>query len=188
MKNKIISIFMVMCLCFLAVACSEQSPNEDIKKITFYSEYLTFINSDPQKAINDFSDGNGCVSAYANEDGSATVEFYESQWKGYIEDGEKILEQTKNDFADIQDGYAIEYQDDYKTINFYYNLDLPAEDAIYNILKVEMICCQLQIYNGADENSWKVTVNIYNSDTGKLVTTGNPDELGYTEEDWRASM
>lgn len=71
----------------------------------------------------------------------------------------------------------------------YYNLELNAVDAVYYVMHSEVFGVMQQLFAGVKHDEWKISINIYNSDTGKLVTSGDSDTgLNYKEEDWNASM
>ena len=51
---------------------------------------------------------------------------------------------------------------------------------------METYCACVQIFNGIPADEWYVEANIYNTNTGKLVTSGSSETgLSYTIGDWK---
>ncbi|MGM9603405.1 MAG: hypothetical protein ACI3W5_17690 [Faecousia sp.] len=119
---------------------------------------------------------------------SVTVDVTDSQidfWISVVDDG---LHKLESDFQNINSNYDINYSEDYSCVDLYYDLDLPARDAIYYVIYCEVYCAFGQLLNGEDPNAWVVSCNIFNSETGKLVTSGDSDTgLSYESSDWEAS-
>ena len=181
----------VVTVCMLT-ACNRKKPEEDGMKIIFSEKILGIAEITPEEWVEDliaFSDEN-YVDVYVNDDGaSVTLEISEEQRDYWITSIADTLDELKNRFAQLGTGFQIKYSEAYSYIDMYYNLELDAYDAIYYVIYTEVLCIDQQLFMGVGHDEWAVSFNIYNSDTGKLVTSGDSDTgLSYTESDWAASM
>lgn len=202
MKNKkfiLISIILVLIIGILFFINNKIKDNnsDEIKedeaiKIIFSEKFLNVAENTPEQWIESLkSTGeNQYIDVYVNEEGkTVTLEIKETQREHWKKAYENSLETLKNKLYDINSNYRIEVNDDYSHIDMYYNLNLNAYDAIYYVIHAEVICICQQLINGVDSEEWKVSFNIYNSDTGKLVTSGDSNTgLSYEAEDWEKSL
>lgn len=170
----------------------ESAPiGQDTMSIVFSEKYLKVADVSPEdwvESLNDLGSGQ-YVDLYVSGDGQTVTleitETHQSFWMGVVEYG---LEKLKEDFSGISSTYKVEYSSDYRCLDFYYDLDLPVTDAMYYIIYFEVYCAFGQMLNGVASNSWYVSASIYNSDTGKLVTSGDSEAgLEYEASDWEAS-
>lgn len=166
-------------------------PDGTVSKIIFSAKFLTVVDLSPEEwseALDSMSDGQ-YVDTYVSEDGkSVTLEITEEHRNYWIESRKEILAELQEEFSAENPDYRIEVSEDYSNIDFYYNLDKDPFQLIVDVLNVETVCVFMQLLNGVGAEDWFVTVNIYNSDTGKLVTSGDSNTgLGYEAEDWEAS-
>ena len=192
-------IILVIVLVLITTACNQKPDVEDIKeneeetvKIVFSEKVLDIAKMSPDEWVTDLintSDGN-YVDVYVNDDeASVTLEIKEEQRNFWIQSRENLMTKLKTKFSQLNPKYKIEYSDDYSHIDMYYDLNLDAYDAIYYVLYTEVICISEQLFNGVGSEGWFVSFNIYNSNTGKFVASGDSNTgLSYREEDWEASM
>ena len=121
--------------------------------------------------------------------GQTSEEWAETLKDGWIDRFAVLFGELRDNFNQINPDYKIEYSEDYRQVDMYYNLELDAAKVIYYVMYVEMYCVCEQFFYGTGEDEWKITFNIYNSDTGKLVTTGDSyTGLEYHNEDWLLSL
>ena len=189
----LLCIALMLCL----VACNGNSTqptnesNQDSISIVFSEKLLGVAEVSPEdwiESLNNLGEGQ-YIDLYVNSDEkSVTLEVSETQkdyWKSIIDQG---LQKLVADFRAIDSDYDIQYSEDYESVDLYYNLDLSATNAVYYVIYCEVYCAFGQLLNGAEPSSWLVSFNIYNSDTGKLVTSGDSETgMAYETSDWEAS-
>ena len=170
---------------------SGQTTENNVVDIVFTEKFLRIVQMDPNTWANDLIETSEeqYVSVHVNEDGvSVTLQITEDQRTYWIESRADLLGMLQRRFSSINSDYAIKVNEDYSHIDFYYNLDLPAYDAGYYVIYIESFCICQQLLSGVGADDWFVSVNIYNSDTGLLVTSGDSNTgLSYTTADWDAS-
>lgn len=192
---KMVKKIMVVALCLLLVlgmtACINEKTQEISQRIVFSKRFLGIADAYPEDWIEQINNlgADQYLEFYINEDGeSVTMVITPEQREFWLSIVEKGLGNLKRGINGINSAYSIEYSEDYAHMDVYYNLELPATDATYYVIKTEVFCIFGQLLNGAEAEGWFVSCNIYNSDTGKLVTSGDSDTgLGYDTEDWEAS-
>lgn len=162
-----------------------------ISEIVFSEKFLRVAQMEPQAWVDDLiaTSEDQYVDVYVNEDGkTVTLEITEEQreyWKASRAEYIAVLQEK---FTEIDPNYRIEISDDYTQIDLYYNLDLDAYSVTYNVVYSEVFSICMQLFNGVGAEEWFVAFNIYNSDTGKLVTSGDSNVgMSYEAEDWEAS-
>lgn len=129
------------------------------------------------------------MDVYENEDGTITVEITEQQQQEYwLPSRGELMEDLQEELQEYDENYRLEHNDSYTQVDAYYNLELPADKAIIFVIYAEVLCASYQLFSGVDSDAWRVEINIYNSDTGKLVKSGSSDaDFGYENSDWEAS-
>lgn len=190
--KKIIFIPLMIAVITVLAACNQEVAKTEVIKIVYSEKFLGIAQMTPEDWVTDLintSDEN-YVDVYVNEDGaSVTLEITDEQKNYWVTSREEILDDLATEFSNLGPGYKIEYNDDYSHIDLYYNLELDAYDAIYYVMYTETFCINQQLFEGTGYDEWVVSFNIYNSDTGKLVKSGDSNTgLSYTEADWEASM
>lgn len=185
-------VLLLIIICVQLSACKQGETKENATKIVFSEKFLGIAQMSPEAWMTDLidtSEGN-YENVYVNDDGTTvTLEITDEQKEYWLTSRAELLDDLKSQFAQLGDGYKIEYSDDYSHIDLYYNLELDAYDAIYYVMYTETFCASQQLFSGTGHDEWMVSFNIYNSDTGKLVTSGNSDTgLSYNAADWEASM
>lgn len=192
MKRKILVLLIFTLLIFSGCTpTSTENTMKEVVDIVFTEKFLRIVQMDPDAWVNDLvetSEGQ-YVSVYVNDDGvSVTLQITEDQRAYWIEPRAELTNMLKRDFSAIDPEYSIEINEDYSHIDFYYNLELDAYDAAYYVIYIESFCICQQLFNGVAPEEWFVSINIYNSDTGLLVTSGDSNTgLSYTTADWDAS-
>lgn len=191
MMKRVICAILCLVLAFLMTACGVKIPQEETQTIIFSRRFLGIADAYPEdwmEQINNLG-ADQYLEFYINEDGeSMTMVITPQQREFWLSVVEKGLGNLKRGINGVNSAYSIKYSEDYTHMDVYYNLELPATDAIYYVIKTEVFCIFGQLLNGAEAEGWFVSCNIYNSDTGKLVTSGDSDTgLGYNTEDWKAS-
>lgn len=190
--KTIIFIPLMIAVITALAACNQEVAKPEVIKIVYSEKFLGIAQMTPEDWVTDLinTGEENYVDVYVNEDGaSVTLEITDEQKNYWVTSREEILDDLATEFSNLGSGYKIEYNDDYSHIDLYYNLELDAYDAIYYVMYTETFCINQQLFKGIGHDEWVVSFNIYNSDTGKLVTSGDSNTgLSYTEADWEASM
>lgn len=159
--------------------------------IVFSEKFLNVAEMSPEgwmESLNNLGSDQYVNLQISNDGKSVALDITDSQkefWLSVVNNG--LLKLTSN-LKNINDNYNIQYSEDYSCIDLYYDLNLPATDAIYYVIYCEVYCAFGQMLNGTDPHSWTVNFNIYNSETDKLVTNGDSDTgLSYESSDWEES-
>ena len=192
MMKRVMCAILCLVLVFLMTACGVEIPQEETQSIVFSRRFLGIADAYPEdwmEQINNLG-ADQYLEFYINEDGeSMTMIITPEQREFWLSIVEKGLGNLKRGINGVNSAYKIEYSEDYAHMDVYYNLELPATDAIYYVIKTEVFCIFGQLLNGAEAEGWFVSCNIYNSDTGKLVTSGDSETGLYNDtDDWEASQ
>lgn len=167
---------------------SKEKNEEDIIKVNFNLKFINISGKTAEETVEEIKDGGNCLDVYKNEDGTVTVEITKEQQEYWITSRGELLEELQEQFKEYDENYRLEHNDSYTQVDAYYNLELPADKAIVYVRYAEFLCASYQLFSGIESEGWKVTINVYNSDTGKLVKTGDSDvDLEYDNSDWEAS-
>ena len=190
--RKVICVVLCLVLVFLITACGTEFSQEESQTIVFSRRFLGIADAYPEdwmEQINNLG-ADQYLEFYINEDGeSMTMVITPQQREFWLSIVEKGLGNLKRGINGVNSAYKIEYSEDYTHMDVYYNLDLSIADAGYYVVKTDVFCIFGQLLNGVQEEDWFVSVNIYNSDTGKLVTSGDSETgLYYDTDDWEASQ
>ena len=129
------------------------------------------------------------IDVYENEDGTVTVEITKEQQQDYwLPSREDVWKGVEEQLKEYDENYRLEHNDSYTQVDAYYNQELPWDKAGVFMIYAEVLCASYQLFSGVDSDSWRVEINIYNSDTGKLVKSGSSDaDMTYDDSDWEAS-
>lgn len=187
---KIISVFLSIAFVIGLGACENKTKEKNIA-IVFSEKLLNVAEVSPEDwktQLQEFGVGQYDRLYVSGNGKTVTMEITEAQKEYWLSVVQQKLELLKNDIQKVDDSYNIIYSGDYSALEFYYNLELPAKEAIYYVIYSEIYCVFGQLLNEEDPNNWVVTFSIYNSDTGKLVTSGDSGTgLSYETSDWEAS-
>ena len=161
----------------------------DIIEVNIDSKFITISGKSAEELAENIKEGGDCLEVKQNEDGTLTVEITEQQQQEYwLPSRGELMEELQEQLQEYDENYRLEHNDSYTQVDAYYNLDLPVDKAVVYVRYAEFLCASYQIFSGVDDDKWKVTINVYNSDTGKLVKTGDSDvDLEYDDSDWEAS-
>ena len=167
----------------------KEKSEEDIVKVNLDLKFITISGKSAEETVEEIRDGGNCLDIYENEDGTLTVEITEQQQQEYwLPSRGELMEELQEQLKEYDENYRLEHNDSYTQVDAYYNLNLPVDKAVVYVRYAEFLCASYQIFSGVENDKWKVTINVYNSDTGKLVKTGDSDvDLEYDDSDWEAS-
>lgn len=167
----------------------KEKDEEDIIKVNIDMKFINISGQSAEELAENIKEGGDCLGVKQNEDGTMTVELTEQQQQEYwLPSRGELMEELQEQFKEYDENYRLEHNDSYTQVDAYYNLDLPVDKAVVYVRYAEFLCASYQIFSGVDNDKWKVTINVYNSDTGKLVKTGDSDvDLEYDDSDWEAS-
>lgn len=168
----------------------KEKNKEDIIKVELSQKFINLSGQGVEGLIENIKDGeDDYVDVYENEDGTVTVEITERQRQEYwLPSRGELMEELQEQLKEYDENYRLEHNDSYTQVDAYYNLNLPADKAIVYVIYAEYLCASYQLFSGVDSDDWRVDINIYNSDTGKLVKSGSSDvDFGYEDSDWEAS-
>lgn len=163
----------------------ETVPDEPVREIVLTSKYLGKCGISADEWIeahnkNEYS----CYSI--REDGALLIMVTERQLGILKTYSEEMIQDACDTFSEEDPEYHIDVSDDHKRADFYYYPDMDHITESSCMTKVFLNCIALQIYEGCEEDTWNVEINIYNVRTGKLVTTGGTEtDIHYSIEDWK---
>lgn len=116
---------------------------------------------------------------------SITMYITEEQRKFWIESRKDLLDHLSKEMSAYKSEYHVEYNEDCTVLSLYYDTDLDAHKAVEFYYISQFFCGMYQILNGIYGDNWNVDISVYNSKTGKIVTSGDTWQgLSYEEEDW----
>ena len=191
MMKKVICGILCLVLVFLVTSCGIEAPQEETQSIVFTKRFLMVVDVSPEEWIEDLNNmgANQYERLYVNDDNEAvTMEVTAEQREYWLSVVEKGLNNLQKEITALNDDYKITYSSNYTHIDIYYNPEMPLPDAGYYVVYADAFCIFGQLLNGVDAAGWFVSCNIYNSDTGKLVTSGDRETgLYYDTDDWEAS-
>lgn len=181
-----ISLVLILILLFTASGCAGAEMT-----VVFSDKFISIAGQTPE-GWKDALDSNGpeqYLSLTADDTtGTVVMNITAAHQKFWLNTMEAVLADYAQDICQVNPAYKIEYSNDYTSVDFYYDPELPAVDAVYYVMGVETYCACMQLFNGTPSEEWVVNMTIYNSDTGKIVTSGSSNSgLSYTAEDWEAS-
>lgn len=161
----------------------------DIIEVNIDSKFITISGKSPEELAENIKEGGDCLEVKQNEDGTLTVEITEQQQQEYwLPSRGELMEELQEQLQEYDENYRLEHNDSYTQVDAYYNQELPWDKAGSYVLYAEWLCASYQLFSGVDSDTWRVEINIYNSDTGRLVKSGSSDEsLTYDDSDWEAS-
>ena len=166
----------------------KEKKEEEILKVELPQKFLNIAGKSAEETVEEIKEGGNCLTIYENEDGTVTVEITKKQQEYWMSSRGELMEELQEQFKEYDEKYRLEHNESYTQVDAYYNLELPADKAIVYVRYAEFLCASYQLFSGVDGDEWKVTINVYNSDTGKLVKTGDSDvDLEYDNSDWEAS-
>lgn len=119
---------------------------------------------------------------------SITMYITEEQKEFWIESRKDLLDKLSKDMSAFKPEYHAEYNEDCTEVSLYCDPDLSVHNAAEFFYISQFFCGMYQILNGTYGDNWNVDVFVYNSQTGKLVKSGDTwSGMGYEEEDWLQS-
>lgn len=199
MRNikKLLCVLLCVATVLVLVACNQDTKQPqatthmETLDIVFSAKYLNVVEVEPALMVESLKKTNPgqYTDIFVNEDGtSVTMKLTQAQVESWKTVNVQSLENVKKEFEKIDPSYKVTWTEDFSTADFHYDLDLPAQSALQYVITVEQYCIIGQLLNGVAFDGWKVNFNIYNSGSGKLVTSGDSDVgLGYETSDWEAS-
>ena len=165
-----------------------QNNEEEIIKVDFSQKFLNISGKSAEETVEEIKNGGNCLDIYENEDGTVTVEINKKQQEYWMDSRGTMMEELQEQLQEYGQNYRLEHNDSFTEVNAYYNLKLPADKAIVYVMYAVFLCASYQLFSGIASDEWRVAINIYNCDTGKLVKSGSSDEdFGYEDSDWEAS-
>ena len=165
-----------------------QNNEEEIIKVDFSQKFLNISGKSAEETVEEIKNGGNCLDIYENEDGTVTVEINKKQQEYWMDSRGTMMEELQEQLQEYDQNYRLEHNDSFTEVNAYYNLELPADKVIVYVMYAVFLCASYQLFSGIASDEWRVAINIYNCDTGKLVKSGSSDEdFGYEDSDWEAS-
>ena len=205
--NKICILILILILTFSVSGCGhnqmqdrnknieveksfddKEKNEEDIIKVNFDLKFINISGKSAKENVEEIKEGGNCLDIYENEDGTITVEINKKQQEYWLTSREELLEELQEQLKEYDENYRLEHNNSYTQVDAYYNQELPWDKAGSYVVYAEWLCASYQLFSEEDSSSWRVDINIYNSDTGKLVKSGSSDaSLTYDNSDWEAS-
>lgn len=155
--------------------------------ITFNEKFVKISGMTEEELESNLEDNDpdNYGDSFINSDGTVSIEVTEEQREYWLTSREDLLQQLKEKFEKLGDNYSVAYNSDYTEIDFYFSKDLSVDAAVNYIMNAEIYCAMHQLFSDGANDEWKVSVNVYNSETGKLVTSGDSETgLSWKAEDW----
>ena len=206
MKNKRVLVLTALLIACMIAACGNaktetnntetnisetnttESGSVQTKTIVFPDRFEHLSSMTEEKLANYFKDrGEEHYCDLSVEDGLLKMSVTEEQadyWKEYTI-GQ--LEKQESVLTAVSPKYIADFNEKHDTISVYYDSMMPFDDAFNYVGRAAMFCAMYQLFDGADDFS--ISLNVYNSDTGKLVAGGNleKDDVSYDNTEWGLS-
>lgn len=116
--------------------------------------------------------GNGYQYIYLDDNGSVSMKADNTQRDTLLANMKQYLSDISKQFSELGDGYEITWKSDFSSIDFKFDSNLSKQEQSNYIVYVETTCMLEQVLKSTD-NSYYIDLNIYDSSTGELVSTGN---------------
>ena len=206
MKNKRVLVLTALLIACMIAACGNaktetnktetnisetnttESGSVQTKTIVFPDRFEHLSSMTEEKLANYFKDrGEEHYCDLSVEDGLLKMSVTEEQieyWKEYII-GQ--LEKQESVLTAVSPKYIADFNEKHDTISVYYDAMMSSDVAFNYVGRAAMFCAMYQLFDGADDFS--ISLNVYNSDTGKLVAGGNleKDDVSYDNTEWGLS-
>ena len=206
MKNKRVLVLTALLIACMIAACGNaktetnntetnisetnttESGSVQTKTIVFPDRFEHLSSMTEEKLANYFKDrGEEHYCDLSVEDGLLKMSVTEEQieyWKEYTI-GQ--LEKQESVLTAVSPKYSAECNEKHDTISVYYDSMMPFDDAFDYVGRANIFCAMYQLFDGAED--FTLSLNIYNTDTGKLVTGGNleEDDVSYDNTEWGLS-
>ena len=206
MKNKRVLVLTALLIACMIAACGNaktetnntetnisetnttESGSVQTKTIFFPNRFEHLSSMTEEKLANYFKDrGEEHYCDLSVEDGLLKMSVTEEQieyWKEYII-GQ--LEKQESVLTAVSPKYIADFNEKHDTISVYYDAMMSSDVAFNYVGRAAMFCAMYQLFDGADDFS--ISLNVYNSDTGKLVAGGNleKDDVSYDNTEWGLS-
>lgn len=206
MKNKRVLVLTALLIACMIAACGNaktetnntetnisetnttESGSVQTKTIVFPDRFEHLSSMTEEKLANYFKDrGEEHYSDLSVEDGLLKMSVTEEQieyWKEYTI-GQ--LEKQESVLTAVSPKYIADFNEKHDTISVYYDAMMSSDVAFNYVGRAAMFCAMYQLFDGADDFS--ISLNVYNSDTGKLVAGGNleKDDVSYDNTEWGLS-
>ena len=206
MKNKRVLVLTALLIACMIAACGNaktetnntetnisetnttESGSVQTKTIVFPERFEHLSSMTEEKLANYFKDrGEEHYCDLSVEDGLLKMSVTEEQieyWKEYII-GQ--LEKQESVLTAVSPKYIADFNEKHDTISVYYDAMMSSDVAFNYVGRAAMFCAMYQLFDGADDFS--ISLNVYNSDTGKLVAGGNleKDDVSYDNTEWGLS-
>lgn len=206
MKNKRILVLTALLIACMIAACGNaktetnntetnisetnttESGSVQTKTIVFPDRFEHLSSMTEEKLANYFKDrGEEHYCDLSVEDGLLKMSVTEEQieyWKEYTI-GQ--LEKQESVLTAVSPKYIADFNEKHDTISVYYDAMMSSDVAFNYVGRAAMFCAMYQLFDGADDFS--ISLNVYNSDTGKLVAGGNleKDDVSYDNTEWGLS-
>lgn len=206
MKNKRVLVLTALLIACMIAACGNaktetnitetnetetkntENSNVQTRTIVFPDRFEHLSSMNEEKLADFFKDrGEEHYCDLSVEDGLLKMSVTEEQieyWKEYTI-GQ--LEKQESVLTAVSPKYSAECNEKHDTISVYYDSMMPFDDAFNYVGRTAIFCAMYQLFDGADDFS--ISLNVYNSDTGKLVAGGNleKDDVSYDNTEWGLS-
>ena len=206
MKNKRVLVLTALLIACMIAACGNaktetnntetnisetnttESGSVQTKTIVFPERFEHLSSMTEEKLANYFKDrGEEHYCDLSVEDGLLKMSVTEEQieyWKEYTI-GQ--LEKQESVLTAVSPKYIADFNEKHDTISVYYDAMMSSDVAFNYVGRAAMFCAMYQLFDGADDFS--ISLNVYNSDTGKLVAGGNleKDDVSYDNTEWGLS-
>jgi hypothetical protein len=190
-----IAILAIVAIAFLNIKYKKNNEdivaeeNDDAEEIVFDSKILNLLDMNSDEFIEWIKNNGENEYAYLDKTSDDEVKMsitnkQQMYWNTFID--EKISKENSK-IKNVNSKFDIKCSENYQIINLYYNMSMESKTAFSYVSNLTMYCAIYQIFNG--EQSYTINLNIYNSDTGKIVANGNllTDDVSYDNTEWEES-
>lgn len=187
---KKILLICLLLVCNMICGCSQTS--EEILKTETYiipASYLKFTGTSASDLMDSFEElGDEFYTSVIEINDEVQIELTEDQLKNLVKRFNSFIDETVDEFLEINDMYSCVLDDNYKKISLYFDEYIPVAGQYKAILGIASYYGINDMLLNKTEN-WNVQVEIYNCHTNKLVVSFDlPDgEASWGPKEWEAS-
>lgn len=198
MNKKLFLLLTILVLALIFVGCKDKSiientvnSEENLKEnnIVFDEKFINLSNMSADELIEYFKDNadNYDIKIEKSSNGLVEMKLSDTEldyWKKFVLDK---LEQYDKEFSDGNRKILSKYSDDYTQIDCYFDKTVDNTKAIKYFGNITIYCAMYQYFMGS--NTYLLNLNVYNSDTQKLISGGNLEKTNIllNDENWKES-
>lgn len=186
--NRKLSVLILTAAClFLATACSNGNSaqsDQQATEVVINTKLLNVSGNSADALLDTFNQAGHIETGKVNSDGTVSLYMTEEELVYWKEQEVSYLENINNRMQEKSPGYALKYDDSHSYVQLYYNQQADEADVSVWLMTSECYSALYQLFDHPDSD-WYVSIEIYNSDTGMLVASGDSNaSFSYDDDDW----